>query len=145
LGIYSVMADFFRFLDSINKTKKNLLEDSESDPQITEKEYKRYAYVINRIFARFPDSLYYAQEMNKRSSLDGAPQYLFYLYGVSARPRFAKGTKDEKPENLDLVKEYYSYSTKKAREALKILTEKDLEYIKSRMYQGGINKKKNVL
>jgi hypothetical protein len=139
------MADFFRFLDSINKTKKNLLEDPESDPQVTEKEYKKFAYVINRIFSRFPDTLYYAQAMNQRSSLDGAPQYLFYLHGVSKRPRYAKGAKDEKPENLDLVKEYYSYSDKKAREALKILTEKDLLYIAARLYQGGIKKRKNVL
>jgi len=136
------MVDLSAFLNSINKTKKNLLKDPENDPQYVEKEYKKLAFVINRIFSYFPDTIYYAQEMNKRSSLDGIPQYLFYLYGLSARPRFSRGIKADNLENLDVVKEFYNYSTKKAREALQILTDKDIEYIKKRLFRGGINKKK---
>lgn len=136
------MVDLSAFLNSINKTKKNLLKDPENDPQYVEKEYKKLGFVINRIFSYFPDTIYFAQEMNKRSSLGGIPQYFFYLYGLSARPRFSRGIKADNLENLDVVKEFYNYSTKKAREALQILTEKDIEYIRKKLYRGGINKKK---
>lgn len=118
------------------------MEDPELDPKLVEKEYKGLAYVINRVLGYFPDTIFFAQEMNMRSSLDGKMQYLFYLNGVSKRARFAKGIKVENPQHLEIVKEYYRYSTKKARKALEILSEDDIKYIQARLYQGGLVKKK---
>ena len=134
------MPDFGQFLNSINRNKNDLFKDPENDPQQVEKDYKGLAFVINRCLAYFPDTIFYAQEMNQRSELDGKPQYEFYLHGISKRSRFAKGMKFVKPDDLDIVKEYYSYSTKKAREALEILTPEDVEYIRARLLKGGKKK-----
>lgn len=136
------MPDLGDFLNSINRHKNNLFKDPDLDPELTEKEYKKLSYVINRCMSYFPDTVFFAQEMNMRSSLDGLPQYLFYLYGVPKKARFSKGMKAENPEHLELVKEYYGYSNKKARKALEILTEEDLEYIRERLNRGGILKEK---
>jgi Bacteriophage clamp loader A subunit len=136
------MAELGDFLNSINKNKKDLINDPESDPIVVEKEYKKLSFVINRCLSYFPDTVFYAQEMNMRSHLDGKPQYEFYLHGVSPKSRWSKGIKIENPDDLEVVKEYYGYSSKKAREALKILSPEDIEYIQARLFRGGVGKKK---
>ena len=40
--------------------------------------------------------------------------------------------------NLELVKEYYGFSTSKAKTALEILTDDELESIRKRLFKGGI-------
>ena len=42
-----------------------------------------------------------------------------------------------KLKNLEYVKEYFGYSNEKAREALSILTNKQIEDIKETLYKGG--------
>jgi hypothetical protein len=135
------MPDLGEILNSIHKHKNNLFEDPDTDPQLVEKEYKKLAFVVNRCLSYFPDTIFYAQELNMRSSLDGKPQYLFYLNGVPKRNRFARGMKVENQEHLKIVKEYYKYNSKKARKALEILTEEDIQYIQKKLYRGGFKKK----
>ena len=45
--------------------------------------------------------------------------------------------KAEKLKDLDYVKEYYGYSNEKAKEALNILTDKQIEEIKLSLFKGG--------
>ena len=45
--------------------------------------------------------------------------------------------KASKLKDLDVVKQYYGYSNKKASEALNILTKSQIDYIKERLYKGG--------
>jgi len=40
-------------------------------------------------------------------------------------------------KNLQYVKEYYGYSNEKAKEALNILTDKQIEEIKLSLFKGG--------
>src|ERR1035437_7084651 len=136
------MPDLGQFLNTIHKNKVNIIDNGDDDPQVAERDYKKLAYIINRCLMFFPDTIHYAQEMNKRVSLDGKPQFLFYLYGITKKSRFAKGMKAEKPEDLDIVKEYYGYSTKKAKNALQILSPENIDYIKERLHQGGLSRKK---
>ena len=135
------MPDLGQFLNTIHKNKVNIIDNGD-DPQVAEKDYTKLAYVINRCLMYFPDTIHYAQEMNKRHKLDGKPQFLFYLHGISRKSRFAKGMTAEKPEDLNIVKEYYGYSTKKAKKALQILSPENIVYIKERLHQGGLNRKK---
>jgi len=79
----------------------------------------------------------YANEMNQRSSLDKRLQYDYFLAALRPRNRFAKWLKPEVIENLELVKEYYCFSNSKAKEALKILSDQQLEVIKARLSKGG--------
>jgi len=59
------------------------------------------------------------------------------LAALRPRNRFAKWLKPEVIENLELVKEYYCFSNSKAKEALKILSDQQLEVIKARLSKGG--------
>jgi hypothetical protein len=57
---------------------------------------------------------------------------------MSRKKRFSKWSKkDASTESLDLVKEYYGYSSEKANDALKVLSENDLIMIKEKLYKGG--------
>lgn len=122
----------FDFLNAINSTKENLFE---SDPQAG-KDYK--PYLINRGLSYFPDTIFYANQMNQHPSLDKDMQFLFFLNIISRKKRFSKWSKkDADTESLELVKEYYGYSSEEATEALKVLSEENLIMIKEKLYKGG--------
>ena len=64
----------------------------------------------------------------------------------SIRKKFRKSEKWLKPEDfeaIDLVREYYGYSTPKAKEALKILGDDNIEYIRKKLYKGGTSHGRN--
>ena len=48
--------------------------------------------------------------------------------------------KPEKLGDLDIVKEYYGFGNEKAKDALKVLSEEQLGYIKNKLNQGGVEK-----
>jgi len=122
----------FDFLNSINLTKENLFE---TDPQAG-KDYK--PFLINRGLSYFPDTVFYANQMNQHPGLDKDMQFFFFLNIISRKKRFSKWSKkDDSTESLELVKEYYGYSSEKATEALKVLSEENLIMIKEKLYKGG--------
>ena len=119
------------YLNSINTTKKNLLQE---DPDL-EKKYP--VYIINRCMSGHMDTILLANEMNINSHLDPKLQYDFFINIVRPKKRFAPWLRKDKLNSLELVKEYYGYSDEKARVALKILTDEQLNYIAKRMDRGG--------
>ena len=119
------------YLNSINTTKKNLLQE---DPDL-EKKYP--AYIINRCMSGHMDTILLANEMNINSHLDPKLQYDFFINIVRPKKRFAPWLRKDKLNSIELVKEYYGYSDEKARVALKILTDEQLNYIAKRMDRGG--------
>lgn len=119
------------YLKSINQTKKNLMDE---DPD-SEKQYP--PYIINRCLSGFIDTVMYANEMNIHNMLDNKLQYDFYINIIRPKKRFTPWLKKEKLEDLELVKLYYGYSNEKARTALRILTEKQLEFIRTKLDKGG--------
>ena len=122
----------FDFLNAINSTKENLFE---KDPQAG-KDYK--PFLINRGLSYFPDTVFYANQMNQHPGLDKDMQFFFFLNIISRKKRFSKWSKkDASTESLDLVKEYYGYSSENANEALKMLSEENLIMIKEKLYKGG--------
>ena len=119
------------WLNSINQTKKNLIDE---DPSI-EKDYS--PYIINRIYSGHLDAVMFANEMNKYSFLDKKIQYDFYLNSLRSKKRFSPWLRKDKIKDLDLVKRYYGYSNEKAKQALRILTTEQLNFIKSKFETGG--------
>ena len=118
------------WLNSINFTKENLLEDKSLS--------KKYPpFVINKCLSAEIDSIMYANEMNMNYHLDNDMQYSFYLYSLRKRKRFSPWLKKEKVENLEYIKKYYGYSNEKAADAMKILTREQIEFIKSKFETGG--------
>jgi len=119
------------WLNSINFTKENVLEDS---PDLT-KEYP--PYIINRCLSGHLDCIMFANEMNKYHFLDKDMQYNFYLNTLRKRKRFSPWIRKDKITDLELVKRYYGFSNEKASQALKILSPQQIEFIKQRLETGG--------
>ena len=119
------------WLNSINQTKQNLIEEDSS----LEKEYP--PYIINRCFSGHIDSVLFANEMNIHHFLPKRMQYDFFINSLRKKKRFSPWLRQEKIKDLDYVKRYYGYSNEKAKQALKILTNEQLTFIKSKFETGG--------
>lgn len=122
---------FGEFLKSINNTKENLMENF---PEY-EKEYT--PFLINRTLSYFSDCIVQANEMNKASELPARMQYDFLLNSIAKGKRFSKWNKKNELQSLDIIREYYGYSTKEALYALTALNDKQIEKIKKRLEKGG--------
>ena len=125
------MTELKAWLNSINQTKKNLIDE---DPSV-EKEYP--PYIINRCFSGHLDAIMFANEMNMYSFLPKKLQYDFLLNTLRPKKRFSPWLRKDTIKDLDLVKRYYGYSNEKAQQALKILTKDQLNFIKSKFETGG--------
>jgi hypothetical protein len=122
------------WLNSINDTKKNLLNE---DPSCI----KNYPpYIVNKCLSGHIDSVLFANEMNKNHHLDKDLQYLFFINTLRKRKRFSPWLRKDKVNDLDIVKQYYSYSNDKAMQALKILSREQLDFIRQKFETGGTNK-----
>ena len=120
------------WLNSINNTKKDLLEE---DPSLS-KEYP--PFIINKCLSGHMDSVLFANEMNKAHFLDKDMQYSFYLNSLRKRRRFSPWVRKDKIEDLDCVKQYYGYSNEKTSQVLKILSREQIDFIKKRLDTGGV-------
>ena len=119
------------WLNSINLSKDNLLDE---DP-LAEKDYP--PYVINKCMAGHMDTILFANEMNLSHYLDKKLQYDFFINSIKSRKRYSPWLKKDKFDDLEVVKQYYGYSNDKARAALRILTEDQLQHIATKLNQGG--------
>ena len=125
------MAELKDWLNSINQTKKNLIDE---DPSI-EKSYP--PYIINRCLSGHLDAVMFANEMNMYSFLPKKMQYDFFINILRTKRRFSPWIRKDLVDNLDCVKRYYGYSNEKAKQALKILSKEQLDFIKSKFEIGG--------
>ena len=119
------------WLNSINQTKKNLIDE---DPSI-EKNYP--PYIINRCLSGHLDAVMFANVMNLYSFLPKKLQYDFFINILRTKRRFSPWIRKDLVDNLDCVKRYYGYSNEKAKQALKILSKEQLDFIKSKFEIGG--------
>ncbi len=126
------MTELKDWLNSINKTKKNLIDDDAS----AEKTYP--PYIINKCLSSHIDSIMFTNEININHHLDKKLQYDFYLNSLRIRTRFAPWISKDKIEDLECIKKYYGYNNEKAHQALKILNKDQIKYIKSKFYTGGL-------
>ncbi len=120
------------YLNAINHKKEDLMA---GDDMFWEKRYP--TYIVNKALSSFPECLLYANEMNKMHHLDKKLQFQFFLNSIRPKKRFSKWLRSSKIKNLEYVKEYYGYSNEKARQALEILNDDQLEEIKTIMNRGG--------
>ena len=118
------------WLNSINFTKENLIEDPDMISSYP-------PYIINRCLSGHLDTVLFANEMNKYSNIDKDMQYSFFLYTLRKRKRFSPWLKKEQIDDLDLVKKHYGYSNEKAKIAVTLLTKTQLETIRNKHDMGG--------
>ena len=131
------MYELKEYLNSINYQKNNLMD---TDDVAWEKKYQ--AYIVNKCLAPFGDTIMLVNEMNIRHHLNNKLQYNFLLNSLRTRKRFAPWMKSSKSKNLEYVKEYYGYSNEKAKSALDMLSNEQIDYIKQKLNRGGKNGKR---
>ena len=120
----------FALISSISNTKLDILEN--------EKDYN--AFMVNRGLSYFPDTVIYANEMNKFHHLDSRLQFDFLINIVRKRNRFSKWNKSIESENINAIKKYFGYSNEKARDVLPLLSNENLKTIRGRIQHGGIQR-----
>ena len=125
----------FDYVKSINESKDPLMD---SPDEMWEKKYS--PFIVNKALYPFPDTVLLVNEMNQCHYLDNRLQFDFLLNSIRPRKRYAPWLKASKIDNLELVKEYFGYSDQKAKDALKILSDDDLEYIQDKLNKGGYGK-----
>ena len=121
-----------KYLTAINYSKEKLLDTDDRD---WEKKYP--PFIINKGLSYFSDTVMYANEMNRLHHASKHMQFSFFLNSIKSRKRFSKWLKASKLKDLDVVKQHFGYSNKRAHEALSILTKEKIDYIKERLYKGG--------
>ena len=127
------MTDLFKdIIPAILQTKKDVLEN--------EKDYN--AFVINKALSFHYDCILHTNQMNQLPNADGTMQFQYLLNSVRPWKRpYQKWLKAEKIENLECVKEYFGYSNEKAKAALEVLDDVQLDTIKKNLNKGGVNGK----
>lgn len=129
------MADIFKdIVPSILQTKKSVInEENEGD---------YVPFIVNKALSFHRDCVLFANEMNTLPNTDRLLQYHYLLNTIRGYKRpFQKWQKRETIENLEAVKEYYRYSTEKAKDALLVLSDDHLNEIKKKLNKGGLNDK----
>lgn len=125
------MSDLFKdIIPAILHTKKGVLEE--------EKQY--VPFVVNRAISFHYDCVLLANEMNKLPHTDKKLQFDFLLNRVRGYKRpFQKWQKRETIEDLEVIKEYYSFSNEKAKIALSVLSSAQIDELRKRLFRGGAN------
>ena len=121
----------FDYVNAILQNKKQMIVDD-----LTEKDY--IPFLVNRSLSYHSDCIMYANEMNRRHFLDKKLQNDFLINTVRSRKRpFAKWVKSEKSEDIACVKLAYGLSDSKAREALRLLSDEQIQLLKEKTHTGG--------
>jgi len=119
------------WMNSINFNKENLIKEN---PDI----FKQYPpFIVNKCLSGHLDAIMFANEMNKYHFLDKDMQYSFLLNSLRKKKRFSPWIRKEKIDDLDAIKQYYGYSNEKSKEALRILSKEQINFIKSKIEKGG--------
>lgn len=121
----------FDYVNSILQKKTQLIVDDETEDAYV-------PFLTNRSLSYHNDCIMFANEMNRRHHLDKKMQFDFLLNTIRGKKRqFAKWVKPEKETDLQTVKQFYHYSDQKAREALRLLTDGQIQSMRERMEIGG--------
>lgn len=121
----------FDYIDAINSTKEKMIVD-----EATEKAY--VPFFTNRALSYFPDTVFYANEMNCNPNLDKKLQFDYLINSIRKAKRYSKWAKKKENDDISIVQEYYGYSYEKAKAALSILNKEQLATIRKRLEKGGL-------
>ena len=131
-----MMYELKDYLKAINETKQPLLD---TDDVMWEKKYP--TFIINRCLSMFYDTIMHSNEMNGLHFLPKRMQFHYFINSIRKKRRFGgKWLSQKKVKDLEVIKEYYGYSNQKAKEALNLLSDDQIENIKLGLKKGGRKK-----
>jgi len=126
------MSNVFDYVNEILRGKTNLIIDEE-----TEKSY--VPFLVNRALSYHYDTVLYANEMNRRHHIDKKLQNDFFINTVRSKKRsIVKWAKTNKDENMQYVKKAYGLSDAKALDALRLLSQEQIQKLKEHTDTGGL-------
>lgn len=132
----------FRYENSIGfETKPLRLSES-----VTEEQYNKWR--TNSVFSNHADTIWYANQMNLNPGLTDQMHYDFMFGSVRKMKRFNKKKTEydkkqdalakEEQDKILLIQTFYKYSVEKAKAALKILSDEQLDEIEKMLSTGGV-------
>lgn len=121
----------FDFVKDIEFEKKNLIVD-----QATERAYS--AFVINKAMSFGADTVFQADEMNRRAHIPPKCQNLFMLGTVAKKKRFNRWIKKEQDESIEIIMKVFGYNERKAMDVVKLFDKQQIEEMKKLLYTGGV-------
>lgn len=128
------MPDLFKeIVPAIMRTKQRVVVTKDD-----EKDYN--AFIVNRALSQHLDCVLPANQMNLNAHLEPKMQFDFLLNIVRGYKRpWQTWNKYEKPDDLDLIKEYYSCSSEKALVILNLLGQDQIQQIREYNNKGGVD------
>jgi hypothetical protein len=95
------------------------------------------AFLINRQLSWFADTIDHAATLTRLWRIPAEAQYAFLISTVRKRKRSVGWKRrDEVPDGIDLICQYYGYSEKKAREVFKLFTRADFDRLRLKIESG---------
>lgn len=117
----------FEFVNSVSSTKRDIWSEAAG--------YS--AFTVNRALSYHLDTILYASEINRRAQLPPEWQYRYFLGTIIPRKRFAKWSKPDTDDRLEVIKEVYGFGDDKARVALSLINNEQFEELKKKLERGG--------
>lgn len=130
------MPKLFDYVNDLSYSKKRLIDE------LPENENEINQYLINRAFSFGPDTVMYANDMNKCGHITNRMFYEFYFHSLRPVKRFNKWLKKTELDYVELIQRKYNLSYKKAVDAVNVLTPEQLEELRAEMDEGGFEKAK---
>lgn len=131
---------FKEWLPSITEKKGYLFERGREE----EIERKYPSFMINRALSQYEDTVLLANEVNRMSaSLDPKLQYDFLYHLVPKKRRFSRWAKAQKSDTINMLVEAYNISVRKAEEISDLLSEDDIENLRTYLCKGGKDGRKS--
>ena len=122
----------FSFVLAITETKENLFDNEEVGKQYN-------SFLVLRALSYHVDCVHYANEMNQNHELPNDMQFEFLKLNIPPKKRYSKWEKrPEILEDLNIIRERYECSMRKAGEFYSIFTEPELEVLRKMYNKGGI-------
>ena len=99
----------------------------------------------NNILSNYKDTILYANEMNCHYGVTDQMHYDYLFNSIRKTKRWSKAeTKEEKKarekqeELISFISQYYKYNATRTKEALRILTSEQIDYLRKQKEKGGM-------
>jgi hypothetical protein len=128
----------WRYENSITQNKKYIDLNT-----IQEHKYSQWRTNVN--LSNFHDTIHYANEMNINYHLWDKAHYDFLFHSIRKAKRWfppetkeVKKLREKEQELFDLIQGYYKYNNARTKEALKLLTQDQIDIIRKKQEKGGV-------
>lgn len=110
----------FDYVKSINAGKE--------EEEVDDKVYSQF--LTNRAFSYYPDTILYADSLNRCTNLTNQEHYSYLINSIRPRKRFSKWAKVEPNGDLDIVQATYKVNRQRAKVILSILSPEQLDHLR---------------